>query len=441
MTSGGDAPGAARRDIVAWLTVYVVLLYAVPSRLVVGPLNSAGAPSMLVGLASAVLWLLLRIRRSTPDSRSQPVTIALSAFVVSVALSYVAAMMRPIDADEISPADVALLSAVSWSGTLLIAHDGLRTLADVRTVVRRFVTVGSALAILGLTQFLTDDPIVDRLSIPGLTSRGASGTFVRDGLTRVAGTATHPIEFGALLTIMLPLALHQAFFPGGGGVIRRWAPTALIGGALAISLSRTVYVGVGVAFGVLLLGWTARQRRVALTGAVAAFVAAVALYPRLLSSITGLFQNPAADPSISSRTDSYGFALEFFQRNPLVGRGMGTFLPKYRIFDNQYLGMLVSIGLVGTLAFLAILVAALLVLRRVRRTTTDPATRDLALSLTASLAVGAVSFAFFDAFSFPMTAGTLFLVVGLAGALARTQAQAGLGLPSDPTAGASANGR
>ena len=66
-------------DAVTWLSCYVVLLLFVPSRLVVGPLGSAGAPSMLFGLGSLLLWLFLP-RRGTarpPASGGTPIRIAL----------------------------------------------------------------------------------------------------------------------------------------------------------------------------------------------------------------------------------------------------------------------------------------------------------------------------------------------------------------------------
>jgi hypothetical protein len=55
----------------------------------------------------------------------------------------------------------------------------------------------------------------------------------------------------------------------------------------------------------------------------------------------------------------------------------------------------------------------------VRRRSADPATRSLAQALTASIAAAACSFALYDAFSFPMAASLLFLIMGCVGALAR----------------------
>jgi O-antigen ligase len=146
--------------------------------------------------------------------------------------------------------------------------------------------------------------------------------------------------------------------------------------------------------------------------------------PTLFTAIINLFSGVSNDPSVESRTGSYDLAGYFIDRKPLFGRGLGTFLPKYRIFDNQYLGLLVSIGLVGTAAFIALGLVGLAVLARVRRTVRcDDATRDLATALMAATIVGFVSLFEFDAFAFPMSLGTIFLTLGLAGTLRRVTRQ------------------
>ncbi|NTW42790.1 MAG: O-antigen ligase family protein, partial [Cellulomonadaceae bacterium] len=403
-----------------WVTLYLVLLFAIPSRLVFAPLGSAGAPSMLFGLASAMLWILAQLWRpfgGTPSRR--PIRLALSFFLVSVGISYVAAMLRPIDGDEISPADLALIVAVSWSGILLTAHDGLSTRRDVETIVRRFSLAGGLMALMGLVQYVMRQPLIDRISIPGLTAVSGVDSFFRSGQVRISGTATHPIEFGALLSILLPLALHGALHPAGRGVIRRWFPAVTIALALALSMSRSAYVGLAVALAVLLWGWP-RRLAWSVGSVVALGGAALSLaIPNLFRAVRSMFITAKDDPSITSRTDSYAVALQFFQDAPVFGRGLGTFLPKYRIFDNNYLGLLVSGGLVGTVAFVAIPVTAMVVLARRRRQWTDPRSTDLALSLMAGIAAGSVSLAFFDGFAFPMTMGTFFLTLGTAGALIR----------------------
>jgi O-antigen ligase len=406
--------------VLAWLTVYLILLFGIPSRLVFHPLGSAGAPSTLFGLASALVWFLAQLWRSTSVSGPRrPVRVALTSFLLAVGVSYVAAMSRPIDPDEISPADVGVLVVVAWSGVLLTAHDGLTKLRDVEVLVRRFAFVGGIMALVGLAQYVTRQALVDRIAIPGLTAVSGVDAFFRNGQVRISGTATHPIEFGALLSILLPIAMHGALHPHGHGMVRRWFPVATISLALALSMSRSAYIGLAVSLIVLLWGWPPALRW-RIGGAFAALGTVLAFgVPHLFSSVRSMFVTAKDDPSITSRTDSYAVAWQFFERAPWFGRGLGTFLPKYRIFDNNYLGLLVSCGIVGTVAFVAVPVTAIVVLVRRRRRWADAESRDLALSLVAGVTAGAVSLAFFDGFGFPMTMGTLFLTLGIAGALVR----------------------
>lgn len=416
------APDASRSDFVtAWLTLYMVVLLAVPSRLVVGPLGSAGSLSMLLGLGSLALWVVLVLSGfgRTYPMRAQPMRWALGVFVVSVAISYALAMSQPINSDEISPADVALLSLASWSGIMLLTNDGLRTRGKLDTVIWRFVFIGGMFALLGIAQFVTRRAIVDLISIPGLTSIADAALYNRNGLVRPSGTAIHPIEYGTLLTILLPLALHVGLRFTERPFVLRWFPAAAIAGVIAVSSSRSAYLGALIAVAICLVGWSPRERRV-LLGLVAVGVAAAAVaVPRLITAIIGLFAGVDEDPSIASRTDSFGFAWAFIEESPLFGRGLGTFLPKYRIFDNQYLGAFVTIGAVGVLALLGIAVVAVVQLSRVFRVVEDSRSVDLSVSLTAAVVAGFASLAFFDAFAFPMTMGTLFLVLGMVGAFTR----------------------
>jgi len=423
-----------RAGVLGLLTVYVVLLLGIPTRLVFAPLRSAGAPSLLFGLLCAFAWFLAQLWRTTsePGSRRH-VRFALGCFLACVGISYALAMVRPIEADEMSQADVALLTMLSMSGIFLVAHDGLVLLRDIDTILRRFALAGGLMATLGLAQYATRQVIVDRLSIPGLSSLNETGVVFRNGLVRVAGTATHPIEFGALLTVLLPIALHCALHPTGQGWVRRWFPVVTIFAALALSGSRSAYIGFAIVFVVLLLGW---PRRLSLRVGPAAATVIVLMclgIPPLFRSVRAMFAGAKGDPSIASRTDSYAIAGQFVARWPVFGRGLGTFLPKYRIFDNNYLGLLVSVGIVGTIAFVAIPAVGIWMLLRRRRLWADERSRDLALSLAAGILAGSASLAFFDAFGFPMTMGTLFLTLGIAGAYVSARGRSPL--PPEPAAG------
>ena len=408
-------------DAVGWLTTYLVLLLFFPSRLIVGPLGSAGAPSMLFGLGSLVLWVLLFFavdRRAT--TQSQPVRVALGVFLFSVGISYVLAMSGPMSPDEQSPADVAILALASWSGTLLLTHDGIYERRRLDTLLWRFAVCGGLIAILGLVQIATRQLWVDQLSIPGLTSTPGYELSSRGGFPRPAGTAIHPIEYGVMLAMLLPLAIHVGLYQTQRPALVRWFPAGAVLGIIPLSSSRSAYLGALIALVISMIGWPRARRLRALGLGVAGILAMMVVTPNFLSFIIGLFTGVSDDPSIDSRTNSFSLAFEFFDRSPLFGRGLGTFLPKYRIFDNQYLLLLVTIGIVGTLTFIALGVTAVVVTARLRRRLRDEASRDMALSLCAALTAGFTCLFMFDAFAFPMTMGSLFLILGMAGALRRT---------------------
>ena len=409
----------APADGATFLTCDLILLFGIPSRLVIGPLGGAGTPAQLLGIVGTLWWFWHTLAQPLDhEMRPRPVRRVMLVLVGAILASYIAAMSRPIAMIELSSTEMGLLSLLSWLGVLLVANDGIPDRNRLDVLVRRVVLAGGLVAMLGVLQFATGKSFTDLIQIPGLTSNSVLVSVRdRDGFNRPSGTALHPIEFGTALTVMLPLCLHLAFHPRGLGAVRRWFPVIAIAVAVPLSISRSAIVGAVVVLLMLAPTWTATARRCAaagiLTGAVGLFV----LVPGFLGTITRLFTGISRDSSALSRTDSYTLAWDFVQRSPVFGRGFLTFLPQYRILDNQYLGMLIDTGLVGLFALLGLLGTGFAVALRCRHRAQDAQTRSLALSLAASVAAATVSFAFFDAFSFPLLAGLTFLVLGLIGAL------------------------
>ncbi len=339
-------------------------------------------------------------------------------FLAALTASLVASMSRPINSQESNAVAIGMISALSWLGVALVASDGIPTQQRLELVVRRVAWAGGLLGLLGLVQFWSGQSLVDRIQIPGLTANVMlDGVASRSGFNRPAGTALHPIEFGTALTVMLPLALHCATFPGRGGLLRRWLPVAGIAVAIPLSISRSAIIATLVVLSILLPSWPAWRRRVTYLGILLLLAVNFVAVPGMLGTIANLFVGIAGDSSARSRSDSYSLAFEFVARYPIFGRGFLTFLPEYRILDNQYLGLLIGAGFVGLGSLLAVVGLTIKSALRARRATNDPERRSLALSLAASVSAGAVSYAFFDAFSFPLLAGTTFLAIGLAGGL------------------------
>lgn len=410
-----------RLDVVTVMSLYVFLLVAVPSRFVIGPLGGAGAPSLLLGVGCLLWWFWFRLRGIpiAPHDRA-PVRAAAGFFAVAAAASYVAACVRPITGTELGLATLTLINVAGWLGALLLSHDGLISRARMRSLLGRLVLAGAALAALGLIQFVTDRSWVDQVAIPGLT---ANNDFVydaatREGFTRPSGTAVHPLEFGGVLAMTLPLAVAWSVSNRGAGALRRWTPSALILIAVALSNSRSALVCAVVGLVVVVFALDREARRLALAGLTLVGVGVFLLVPGMLGTVLGLFTGIGSDSSARSRLKSYSVAAEYAEHSVLFGRGLGTFLPQYRIFDNEYLLLLVEAGIVGLASVLVLISTAIWVGLRMRKDTGDPWSGLMIQALVGSVAAGAASLALFDAFSFPMVPGLLFLFIGLIGSMA-----------------------
>ena len=419
---------ATRWDGARILQVHAVLLLALPSGLVVGQLGGAGGPATLVGLGCLAWWAMDHLARPVGRRRStQPVRLACLVFLIAVAASYVAATVRPIEGAEHSTLTLGMVFLLSWCGVLLVANDGIPDADRLLAVSRTLVMLVGAMALLAIVQFATGQVLVDKLEVPGLVANHQLfGLTQREGFTRPAGTASHPIEYGAVLTMVLPLALALAIGDTRRSWLLRWLPVVLMTACVPLSVSRSALLSGG--FGVLfmMVSWPRRMRLVGLSALGTAAIVIFLLLPGMLGSLLGLFTRVGADSSAASRVGSYAIAGEFIERSPIFGRGFSTFLPSYRILDNQYLGLLIETGMVGLSAFVALVAAGVLAARSAERRASGLRDAQLSRGIRAGVLAGALTMALFDGLSFSMAAATLFLMIGLAGAARRIHR-----LPSD----------
>lgn len=430
-TASTESIGGRRRprhrrivDGATVLSAFVVALMAIPAQYVVAPLGAAGTPAQIMGMGMVLWWCghaLARPHHASPGAR--PVRRAMLFLLLAALASYVAGNLRPIDGVEARAADRGLLSLVAWCGIVLVASETIPTRARLEVLLRRLVTAGGLVASLGLVQFWTREAFTDRLAFPGLTVNSELyGVASRAGFARPAGTALHPIEFGVVLTMLLPLALHFALADQNRHRVARWYPVMMLAAAIPLSVSRSAIVCVSVALILMLPGLTRSVRRAVGVGAMAVVAAVYLVVPGMLGAILSLFTGIGTDDSAASRTGSYSLAMDFVRRSPLVGRGFMTFLPEYRILDNQFLLTLIELGVLGLLALVSVFGVGVLSALWVKKHARDQATRRLAQSLLAGLGAGVASLALFDGLSFPMVACLLFLLVGATGGLRRLTA-------------------
>jgi O-antigen ligase len=414
--------GRSPLDAVSLLSLFFFVLFAIPSRLIFAPLGASGTPAQVLSLGLGTWWAAIKLAGGDPDPRSRDVIRrAMLLFVAAIMVSYLVAATRPISAAELRQADTGLVLALGWLGLLLFTGSGLNSMAALTTTLRRLVLAGGLLASLGILQFVTKRAFTNYIQIPGLATNNTLVSVVgRGGLTRPAGTALHPIEFGAVLTMTLPIALHFAMQDRTRNVIRRWFPVIVIAIAVPISISRSAIVSTVVVLAVLLPSWTRTARRIAYLSLICLFGLLFVAIPGLLGTLAGLFTGISGDSSAQSRTESYALATAFITRRPIFGRGFLTFLPSYRILDNQYLGLAIETGVIGVGALLMLFLCGIAIGRAIyKRANSTPAVASLANSLAASVGSAAASFALFDAFSFPMAATLVFFMLGCLAALDR----------------------
>lgn len=402
------------------LILLIVCLIGIPSVLIFHPLGAAGTPAGVLG--DVALLVVTGRRLAAPQRRgpTTPVHWALLTFASALMASYAVGMIRPITTTEVSSADRGMILLAAWCGMALMMTTGIMTRDGLDKVLRTLVLAGSGLAFLGIVQFFIGLDLASRIHFPGLSANHAFGAVtLRAGFRRVNGTALHAIEFGAVLSLILPLALHFAFFETNGRRRRAlWIATAMIGLAIPLTVARSAMLGITLVLAMLFPTWTRRQKRLAIMLSPFGLVGLMALAPHLIGTLTHLFTQAKNDPSVQNRLGDYNTAGYYISQSPLFGRGFYTFLPSmYRTFDNEYMGLLVESGVVGFLGLIGLMATAWHCATRSRWRAVDARTRSLAYALTVSVIVALVDFFTFDAFSFPMCMGVFFLVIGATGCL------------------------
>ncbi|MFZ3415711.1 O-antigen ligase family protein [Arthrobacter sp. 3Tela_A] len=417
--SGGEPAAPVAGDVVSFLTVYLILTLAVPSYLTITALGSMGRPSTLWALLGLFWWFFERLRRTTRlNAGSKAVRWILLLFLAAVLLSYAVSNLQGMPPSESSPADSGMLRVAGWVGIALLANDGIVSPRRWLTLIRRLVLISGLSGLLGLAQFITSQTLLDWVSLPGFSAEGGHEVSSRGDFIRPSGTATQPLEYAVVLSMALPLSLTLALWDRGRSLAARWWPALALTLACIMSGSRSAFIGAAVGVLFLIPTWPSAVR-IRVLGAFAVLLGLVYVsVPGIAGTVRGMFQTLGNDSSSLSRTESYVVAAEIAVRNLFFGRGFGTFLPNYRIFDNGYLTALVEVGIIG-LALLLLLLSAGIWAALSTAYTRFPASslsRALGAGLAAAILAGAVLLSFFDGLNFSISAALLFLSVGLGGA-------------------------
>ncbi|GGN33396.1 O-antigen ligase [Actinoplanes campanulatus] len=413
-----------RLDVAGVICLLFCLLYGLPATLIVPALTFAGRPALLLALALFAWWVLARLSPQLLMIGPQPLRWACLFYLMSILASCLAGMLRGLPTLEANGQTFTLLITFQFLGLVLMAADGIANWARLRKIIQVFVWAAAFMSLVGLIQSLFEYDVAQHLVVPGLELKSDLADFQKrgDGLFRVAGTATHYIEFSTVLAMAVPFGLHFArFAKSRRSRIMFGALTLVIAVAIPIAISRTGVVALGVAFLVMFItAWNWRVRYNLAVISIAVMGAMSVVRPGLLGTLKSMFLWVEADPSIEGRTKDYEYIAHWFSQRPWLGRGPGTLIPDlYIILDNQWLYTLVTCGIIGVLALAALHLTCIVLASVALRRSQSEEDRHLCAALIATQVLAIVVGGTFDSLGFTTFAFTLAALSGLCGAVWR----------------------
>jgi hypothetical protein len=402
------------------LLAVLVPINATEGLFVFGPLS---------GLASLALMYLILATLSaskagpTVFARVGKITMLVSVFlVIFVAFSLINGVPLVPLLSEFSIFASAFLLAVCTPGKL------------VPVVISTWIALAYAEAAYAIYEFLTKPaPLYEGYLIVGYKNMLIPGM---ETLIRARATFGHPIPLASFLIVACVLSLFGVRFPTGRhlGIMRALAVGTIVAG-IVVTFTRSSWLALAVAVCVGLI-----SRRISVLsklGFVTSFVVAVVilLQTPLGQNIVDYVANLANTTSYGQRMASIRSVSSFFStglRNVVFGVGVGSQQNLYslvslqsvgglQVVDNQYITLLIEVGLLGLGTFLAIASKALSFVWKTVSTTPDPENARMVWGIGVALLAALIAIFFYDGLSWPSTA---ILVWSMLGFLARHEQDA-----------------
>jgi O-antigen ligase len=244
---------------------------------------------------------------------------------------------------------------------------------------------------------------------------------------QVVGPTDHGLALTSMLTIALPFAILPLLEAKQLG--KRVLYLVIIGLILAAELAtdRKTAVVAPLAMLVVLMAYRRQLLRWVPIGLIALIPVIHVVSPGTLGTITNITATGGSSASTAGRVNDYSAVAPDILSNLAIGRGYGTLDPDnwtwYRILDNEYLDELFQVGVIGLVAYLAIIVSALVTAHPLIRAGGDRAPPVLAAA--AGCAAYATVSATFDALAYPQAPYMFLFAAGLITVTAKERAALG----------------
>ncbi|CAM5519432.1 O-antigen polymerase OS=Tsukamurella paurometabola (strain ATCC 8368 / DSM / CCUG 35730 / CIP 100753 / JCM 10117 / KCTC 9821 / NBRC 16120 / NCIMB 702349/ NCTC 13040) OX=521096 GN=Tpau_0066 PE=4 SV=1 [Tsukamurella paurometabola] len=414
------APGALFLGVAGFFLLSMRQVLTVP-----GTFGYSLAQTLFMG--GALLWFATVLTGHTRLVRDWAVIAAVLGYVCASFISYAAAAARGILPISQSAVDRYVLTDLMLAGTVLLTLTVLRTQHALRVMLGGLVLGGTVSALFALLDSSTGIDIAAQFRIPGLT-KGSDYVLIesldRAGVTRPQGSAGHPLELGAVLTVLAPLALALYFNAkrraADPRVVRLWlACTVIILTADLATVSRSAVAGGLAAIAVMCWRWPVQRLAAILGTATAVVVVGVVGQLTLVTALIETFAGSSKDPSLQSREVGRNFVAENLADNFWLGQGVGAYPTlKQPVLDNQYLSRLMEAGIFGLLSLCMALVVTLYLAVRASQSK-DDALAELAGGISGSAAALIVICLILDTSGFGQIWYLTWILLALAGVVYR----------------------
>jgi hypothetical protein len=411
------------KRVLPWgLAAFMAMLFVVPFQSIELPGGANLDRPLLVALA--LLWfctLALVSGAARPRVKFTGVHYAAFAFFALCCLGFALNGGTLANMDEVGLAAKKLALLFSYILFFVIVASVVRP-REVPRYVALMVGLGTVLALATILEYRTHYNIFYSLWARVLPVTIPSELDTSDSIGRlnVLGPTDQPLELAALLAMVLPFALMGSIEAATRR--RRLLYIAAVGLLLAAGVATSRKTSLVAPAAAILLLAVYRPRTVVRSLLGLALVLGVLVHATSPGALGSVFEQlePGHVNTVATTTDRvarYDAVMPDIMSHLLIGRGYGSYDPhKYRILDNEYLGVVIAVGLLGLVGYAAILLAMMVLAHRTIRGP-DPRRASLALASLASVGVILVVSALFDVFSFPHVPYLLFFIGGMIVAL------------------------
>jgi O-antigen ligase len=418
--AGGTWPRTNR--VLPWLlAAFIVMVWIVPFDSVTLPVKlpfESKLDRVVIG-AIAFVWIasLLAGGRAAPRLRSSPLNWAVGGFLAAAIASIVVNASQLVNLDELSLSVKKLALLVGYVLFYFLVTSIVRP-SEVRAFVTLVIVLGCITAIGTIVEYRTGLNVFFEWGAKVMPAGLAIDPQPPDdpfGRASITGPTQHGLVDALMLTIVFALCLSRLIEPTQR---RRWlvalAAIVILAGAFATQRKSALVVPVAVVMAMFAL--RPRQAiRLAPVGVVM-LLAMPVISPGALGSIRNqLFTSEVSQSnSTTGRTQDYAAVKPDIAAHPTLGRGYGSYDPhKYRVIDNQYIGLAIETGFLGVGSYLLLLIGVFVAARPAIRSG-DPSRAPPALAAACVAVAVAVAAALFDIFAYPQVPYVFLFVAGLA---------------------------